>query len=60
LQAIVSSERLRSASRPLSAPISEEDKRAIELAARCRLSSIRERVLPIVASFASSAVSGGA
>jgi guanylate kinase len=60
LQAIVRSERLRSAGHPLSEPISEEDKRAVELAGRCRLSSIRERVLPIVASFASPAVSGSA
>jgi hypothetical protein len=56
LQAIVSSERLRSAGRPLS----EAEKRAVDLAGRCRLSRIRERVLPIVASFASPAVSGSA
>ena len=56
LQAIVLSERLRRAGRPLS----DEEKRAADLAGRCRLSSIRERVLPILASFASPAVSGGA
>jgi guanylate kinase len=56
LQAIVLSERLRRAGRPLS----EAEKRAADLAGRCRLSNIRERVLPILASFASPAVSGGA
>jgi guanylate kinase len=56
LQAIVLSERLRRAGRPLS----NEEKRAADLAGRCRLSNIRERLLPILASFASPAVSGGA
>lgn len=59
LQAIVTSERLRCGG-VLSELISEADKRAVELAGRCRLSSIRERVLPILASFASPAVSGSA
>jgi guanylate kinase len=56
LQAIVRSERLHCAGRALS----EEERRTMDLAGRCRLSNNRERVLPIVASFASPAVSGGA
>jgi len=55
LQAIVLSERLRRAGQPLS----DEEQRAADLAERCRLSSMRERLQPILASFASPAVSGG-
>jgi len=55
LQAIVLSERLRRAGHPLS----DEEQRAADLAERCRLSSMRERLQPILASFASPAVSGG-
>jgi guanylate kinase len=55
LQAIVRSERLR---RP-DGPLSEEQKQILALADRCRLSNIRERVQPILASFAIPAVTSG-
>lgn len=55
LNAIVRSERLRRAGRPLS----EDEKRIIELADRCRLANSRERVQPILASFALPAVPRG-
>lgn len=47
LRAIVLSERQRR----LSAPLSEEDKTYFELAESCRLSNVREKVQPILASF---------
>lgn len=47
LRAIVLSERQRR----LSVPLSEEDEKYFELAESCRLSNVRERVRPIVASF---------
>jgi len=54
LKAIVQYERLRSMGRELS----REGVAAAALAARCRLENIDERVKPILASFAASAVSG--
>jgi guanylate kinase len=54
LRAIVLSERLRRASRPLS----NEEKKIAEMADCCRLTNIRDRVQPILASFAAPAVSG--
>ena len=50
LQAIVMSERLRRLGRPLST----EEKPVVDLAARCRLAQVRDRVLPILASFGTS------
>jgi guanylate kinase len=47
LQAIVQAERLRRAGRPLSA----KEKEIVDLADRHRLANVRERVLPILASF---------
>ncbi len=47
LRAIVLSERQRR----LSVPLSEEDEKYFELAESCRLSNVRERVRPIMASF---------
>jgi guanylate kinase len=47
LRAIVLSERLRH----LGGPLSEEDKRYLELAESCRLSNARDKVQPILASF---------
>jgi guanylate kinase len=38
---------------------SEDESKVLELAERCRLANIRDRVQPILASFAASAVSGG-
>ena len=55
LQAIFRSERLRRAGRPLT----EEENKTLELAEVCRLSNIRERVQPILASFAVTVVPGG-
>ena len=55
LKAIVRSERWRRSG----APISEEQKQVRALADRCRLSNIRDRVQPILASFAIPAVTGG-
>jgi guanylate kinase len=52
LQDIVRSERLRRAGTSLS----DEEKRVVELADRCRLSNSRDRVQPILASFALPAV----
>ena len=54
LKAIVQYERLRSMGRELS----REGVAAAGLAARCRLENVDERVKPILASFAASAVSG--
>jgi len=51
LEAIVRSERLRRAGRPLS----EQETRIVALADRSRLANIRDRVQPILASFASPA-----
>ena len=50
LRAIALSERLRRLSRPLTA----EEKAVMDLAARCRLAQVRDRVLPILASFGTS------
>jgi guanylate kinase len=55
LKAIVKSERLRRAGRELSA----DGRAAAALADRCRLANVRERVRPILASFAAPVVSGG-
>jgi len=55
LQAIVRSERLCRPGRTLS----EEESKVLELAESCRLANIRDRVQPILASFAAPAVSGG-
>lgn len=55
LQAVVRSERFRR----LGGPLSEEQKQILVLADRCRLSNIRDRVQPILASFAIPAVTGG-
>jgi guanylate kinase len=55
LQAVVRSERLCRSSRTFS----EEESKVLELAESCRLANIRDRVQPILASFASPAVSGG-
>lgn len=55
LEAIVRAERLRRAGRPLSEPLSEDEKRIVMLADRTRLANIRDRVRPILASFASPA-----
>jgi len=55
LQAIVRSERLCRPGRTFS----EEESKVLELAESCRLANIRDRVQPILASFAAPAVSGG-
>jgi guanylate kinase len=55
LQAIVKSERLCRSGQP----ISDEESKVLELAESCRLANIRDRVQPILASFAAPAVSGG-
>lgn len=55
LQAIFRAERLRRSGRPLS----EEEKKMLALAEGCRLSNLRERVQPILASFAVTSVPGG-
>jgi len=55
LQAIVRSERLCRSGRTFS----EEESKVLELAESCRLANIRDRVQPILASFAAPAVSGG-
>jgi guanylate kinase len=55
LQDIVRSERLRRSD----GPISDEQKQIMASADRCRLSNIRDRVQPILASFAIPAVTGG-
>ncbi len=54
LQAIVLSERWRRSGRKLS----EEETRVARLADDCRLSNIRDRVQPILASFSPTAISG--
>ncbi|MGA8761884.1 MAG: guanylate kinase [Candidatus Sulfotelmatobacter sp.] len=54
LKAIVKSERLRRAG----GEISDDGRAAAALADRCRLANVRERVRPILASFAGSVVSG--
>jgi guanylate kinase len=54
LQAVVHSERLRRAGMTLS----EAESKEVAMAERCRLSNIRERIQPILASFAPSAVTG--
>ncbi len=55
LQAIFRSERFRGSDQALS----EEENRTLALAEVCKLSNIRERVQPILASFAVTAVPGG-
>ena len=55
LQAIVSSARLCRPGRTFSG----EESKVLELAESCRLANIRDRVQPILASFAAPAVSGG-
>ena len=55
LQAIFRSERLRRSGRPLS----EEENKMRALAEGCRLSHLRERVQPILVSFAVTSVPGG-
>jgi guanylate kinase len=50
LRAIVLSERLRRLERPLS----EQERKTIDLAESCRLSNVRERVQPILSSFGAS------
>jgi guanylate kinase len=55
LQAIVQSERLCRSGRTLS----KEETRTLVVAEGCRLNNIRERLQPILASFAVPAVSGG-
>ena len=52
LRAIVLAERLRRASQPLSS----EEKKIPEIANGCRLANVRDRVQPILASFASPAI----
>jgi guanylate kinase len=54
-KAIVRAERLRRSSRPLS----EEEGKIVALADRSQLSNIRDRVQPILASFATPVVTGG-
>jgi guanylate kinase len=56
LQAIVRSERLCRSGRTFS---DDEESKVLELAESCRLANIRDRVQPILASFAAPAVSGG-
>ena len=53
LRAIVLSERLRRFERPLS----EQERKTIDLAESCRLSNVRERVQPILSSFGAPAPS---
>ena len=55
LQAVVRSARLCRSGRTFS----EEESKVVELAESCRLANIRDRVQPILASFAAPAVSGG-
>jgi guanylate kinase len=55
LQAVVRSARLCRSGRTFS----EDESKVLELAERCRLANIRDRVQPILASFAAPAVSGG-
>jgi guanylate kinase len=55
LQDIVRSERLRRSG----GPFSDEQKQILASADRCRLSNIRDRVQPILASFAMPTVTGG-
>jgi guanylate kinase len=55
LQAIFRSERLQRAGRPLS----EEEKKMLALAEVCKLANIRDRVQPILQSFAVTTVPGG-
>jgi guanylate kinase len=54
-KAIVRAERLRRLGRPLS----EDERRIVALADRSQLSNIRDRVQPILASFATPVVTGG-
>ena len=54
-KAIVRAERLRRPGRPLS----EEERKIVALADRSQLSNIRDRVQPILASFATPVVTGG-
>jgi guanylate kinase len=56
LQAIVRSERLCRSGRTFS---DDKESKVLELAESCRLANIRDRVQPILASFAAPAVSGG-
>ena len=55
LQAIVLSERLRQLARELSM----KEKTIVDLAAHCRLAQVRDRILPILASFGTSVPSAG-
>jgi guanylate kinase len=55
LQAVVRAERLRRSGRTLTA----EESSVVALSDRCRLANIRDRVLPILASFSSPDASGG-